>query len=156
MNQFPRTAQTLALAVLALLSFAAAPPPAGANNPKLSTAYTYTVGDDIADRMRSIFRITAGLESGTLVYYDRKDRNIVTEIIGSAADSPGAQREIEAFVAAIRDKVVGYAKRVHDLPLSDLDVTLIYYNDSGEEPPYEVVRRENGKFVVPVVKDEGE
>ncbi len=131
----------------------AAPTPADAHNPKLDSRYAYTVGDDIAWRMEGIFRITAGLEEATLVYYDRSQRNIVAEILGGADDVEGAKREISAFVEAIQQGVVGYAKKRHKIDLTDKDVTLIYYVDTDQGTPVEVVRREDGEYVVPV--DEG-
>ncbi len=126
--------------------------PAAAHNPKLSSPYVYTVGDDIARRMQGIFRVTAGLEEATLVYYDRENHNVVAEIIGGTDDVEGAEREIGAFVEAIQEGVVGYAKRQHKIDLTDKDVTLIYYVDSDEGVPAEVVRRVDGQFIVP--KDE--
>jgi len=143
----------IATAALVLLSAAwlvgGIAPPARADNKKLSEAYAYTVGDDIADRMGGLFNVVAGLEASTLVYYDRKAQNIVTYVVGSAEDVPGAKRELEAFVSAVKDYVVPYAKGAHDLVITDKDVTLIYYNDGGDASPYEVVRRENGVYKVP-------
>jgi hypothetical protein len=88
-------------------------------------------------------RRTGGLD---LVYYDRKEQNIVTYVVGSAEDVPGAKRELEAFVSAVREYVVPYAKGQHGMEMTDKDVTLIYYNDGGDSSPYEVVRRENGVY----------
>ncbi|HEU4724733.1 MAG TPA: hypothetical protein VFU59_05470 [Candidatus Eisenbacteria bacterium] len=138
-------AATLVVTALSLLPAG----PAEAGNRALGAPYAYTVGDDIARRMASIFRITAGLESATIVTYDRKSRTIVTEILGSAEEVEEAKREIEAFAQAIRERVAPYAKKHHGVVLADADVTLIFYNDTGEEPPYEIVRRENGAFVEP-------
>lgn len=129
--------------------------PAAAHNPKLSSPYVYTVGDDIARRMQGIFRVTAGLEEATLVYYDREHHNVVAEIIGNADDVEKAKREIEAFVEAIQEGVTGYAKRRHKIDLTDKDVTLIYYLDSDQGAPVEVVRREEGQYVVPKEEDNG-
>ena len=140
------------LAVLAAFGATRAP----ASNARLSSPVTYTAGDDIAERMAAIFRVTAGLEPAALVYYDRKARNLVAEILGSTDDVEGAKREVEAFVAAFRDRVAPYALKQHGIRLSDKDVTLIYHNDTGDEPPYEVVRRENGAFVVPAPDPGGE
>jgi hypothetical protein len=138
------------LVLLAVVAALTSPPsPAPAANARLSSPVTYTAGDDVAERMAAIFRVTAGLEPAALVYYDRKARNLVAEILGSTDDVEGAKREIEAFVLAIRDRVAPYALKQHGIRLSDKDVTLIYHNDTGDEPPYEVVRRENGTFVVP-------
>lgn len=120
--------------------------PARAENKKLSQNYTYMAGDDIAARMGGLFNVVAGLEASTLVYYDRKEQNIVTYVVGSAEDVPGAKRELEAFVSAVREYVVPYAKGQHGLDMTDKDVTLIYYNDGGDSSPYEVVRRENGVY----------
>ncbi len=137
----------LAGALLAGLSIAAC-----ANvihNPKLDAKYDYTVGDDIAQRTSSILRITAGIEEPTLVYYDRDHRDVVAEIIGSTDNVEGAKHEIEAIVDVIRANVLDYAKRQHHLDLTDNDVTLIYYVDSDQGVPVEVVRREKGQYVVP-------
>jgi hypothetical protein len=128
---------------------------ATAHNPKLSSKYEYTVGDDIAQRTASIFRITAGIEEPTLVYYDRNKHDVVAEIIGNTDDVEGAKREIEALVDVIRAEVVGYAKKQHGLELTDDDVTLIYYVDSDQGTPEEVVRRETGRFIVPKPETEG-
>jgi len=122
---------------------------ATAHNPKLDSKYEYTVGDDIAQRTASIFRITAGIEEPTLVYYDRQTHDVVAEIIGSTDNVEGAKREIDALVDVIKDEVVGYAKMQHKLDLTDNDVTLIYYVDSDQGVPEEVVRRERGQFIVP-------
>jgi hypothetical protein len=127
--------------------------PAWAHNADLLKKYEYTVGDAIAYRMESIFRITAGLEAATLVYYDRESQNIVAEILGGCDDAAGAKREIEAYVEAIRANVVDYAKKRHRVTLTDADVTLIYYCDSDEGVPVEVVRRENGVFVTAPTDD---
>ena len=129
--------------------------PAAAHNTKLSSPYIYTIGDDIARRMQGIFRITAGLEEATLVYYDRKSHNVVAEIIGGTDDVEAAKREIKAFVDAIQEGVVGYAKKRHKIDLTDKDVTLIYYVDSDQDLPEEVVRREEGEYVVPKEGDTG-
>ena len=99
--------------------------------------------------MQAIFRVTAGLEDATLVYYDRDDHKIVAEIIGGTDDVEAAKREIGAFVDAIRGGVVGYAKSQHKIELTEKDVTLIFYVDTDQDVPVEVVRRENGQFVVP-------
>jgi hypothetical protein len=121
---------------------------ATAHNPRLNSRYEYTVGDDIAQRTASIFRITAGIEEPTLVYYDRSAHDVVAEIIGNTDNVEGAKREIDALVDVIRAEVVGYAKKQHGLDLTDNDVTLIYYVDSDRGVPEEVVRRERGQFIV--------
>ena len=122
---------------------------ATAHNPKLSSKYEYTVGDDVAQRTASILRITAGLEEPTLVYYDREKRDIVAEIIGSTDNVEGAKSEINALMEVIRAEVVGYAKKQHNIDLTDDDVTVVYYVDSDQGTPEEVVRRERGQFVMP-------
>jgi len=122
---------------------------ATAHNPKLNSKYEYTIGDDIAQRTASIFRITAGIEEPTLVYYDRQNHDIVAEVIGNTDNVEGAKREIQGLVDVIQSDVVGYAKKQHQLDLTDNDMTLIYYVDSDQGAPEEVVRREEGRFVVP-------
>ena len=118
-----------------------------AKNGRLSEPYPYLVGDDVASRMSGIIRVVAGLEASTMVYYDRKDRTIVANVVGSASDVPGAERELDSFLQSVRQFVFPYAKRQHGLDLSDNEVTLVYYNDGGEAgAPYEVVRRENGTY----------
>lgn len=141
------------LGAAALILGAAAP--ASANNPRLSSRYVYTIGDDIAWRMQGIFRVTAGLEEATLVYYDRETHNVVAEIIGATDDVAEAKSEIEAFVVAIQEGVVGYAKRRHKIDLTDRDVTLIYYVDSDEGVPAEVVRRVDGQYIIPKRDENG-
>jgi len=128
------------------LSIAAFAGPAEAGNKRLSRSYSYMVGDDIAMRAGGFFRVVAGLEASTLVYYDRKDQYIVSYIVGSAADVEAAKREIEGFVSAVKEYVLPYANSHHGLTLAENDVTLIYFNDGGEGSPFEVVRRENGQF----------
>ncbi len=147
-----RIVPLLVLLILLALPATFRPETAGASNKRLSSPVTYTVGDDVAERMAAIFRVTAGLEPAALVYYDRKARNLVAEILGSTDDVEGAKREIEAFVQAIRERVAPYALKQHGVRLSDKDVTLVYHNDTGDEPPYEVVRRENGVFAVPATE----
>ncbi|HSQ60418.1 MAG TPA: hypothetical protein VLT84_08295 [Acidobacteriota bacterium] len=122
---------------------------AKADDAKLGKTLPYTVGDDVATRMSAIFRTTAGLPQATLVFYDRKDGDIVVHILGSTDDPVGARREIEGFVDAIATGVAPYAKGRHGVPLTERDVTFIYFNETGDEPPYEVVRRHNGDYVVP-------
>jgi len=149
-NRFWRTAT--ALAVLAGVILVGASGTAEARNKRLAAPYTYTMGDDIANRMAAIFRITAGLEPSVLVTYDRKAYNLVAEILGSTEAIDGAKREIEGFLQAFRDQVTPYARKRHGIVLSDADVTFIYYNDTGEVTPYEIVRRENGAYVEPATK----
>lgn len=132
----------------ALVLATAAPMQAEAHNKRLSESYTYTVGDDIAERVGGLFRVVAGLEASTLVYYDRKERNIVAYVVGSAFEAEGAKRELEAFVHAVREYVLTYAKSQHGFDLTDQDVTLIYFNDGGETSPFEILRRENGVYKV--------
>jgi hypothetical protein len=133
----------VALGLIALACVAAA------HNPKLNAKYEYTIGDDIAQRTASILRVAAGIEEPTLVYYDRNKQDIVAEIIGNTDNVEGAKREIDALVDVIRAEVVGYAKKQHDFDLTDNDVTLVYYVDSDQGAPEEVVRREKGQFIVP-------
>jgi hypothetical protein len=128
------------------LSIAAFAGPAEGDNKRLSQSYSYMVGDDIAMRTGGFFRVVAGLEASTLVYYDRKERNIVSYIVGSAADVEAAKREIEGFVGAVKEYVLPYAKSQHGITLVENDVTLIYFNDGGEGSPFEMVRRENGQY----------
>lgn len=130
------------------LSIAVAAIPAQGANKRLSQSYAYTVGDDVAARTGGLFRVVAGLEASTLVYYDRKAQNIVSYIVGSAGDVAGAKREIEGFVSAVKEYVVPYAKS-HGIELTENDVTLIYFNDGGDGSPYEMIRRENGKYATP-------
>lgn len=120
--------------------------PAEGGNKRLSQSYSYTVGDDVATRTAGLFRVVAGLEASTLVYYDRKEQNIVSYIVGSAEDVAAAKREIEGFVSAVKEYVLPYAKSQHGIDLSENDVTLIYFNDGGDGPPFELVRRENGQY----------
>jgi hypothetical protein len=151
MNRRTRRA-SLVLSCLVALGIVAALVPflARANNSKLSNPYPYLAGDDIAHRMGFLFRVTAGLAPAALVDYDRKAKTIVVEIIGSAEKTDGAKREIEAFTATIKDRIVPYAKERHGITLEDRDVTLIYFNDGGEgASPYEIVRRQEGKYVTP-------
>jgi len=131
---------------LAALALAAAAQPAEAGNKRLSQSYSYTVGDDIATRTAGFFRVVAGLEASTLVYYDRKAQCIVSYIVGSAEDVASAKREIEGFVSAVKEYVLPYAKGQHGIDLSENDVTLIYFNDGGDGSPFELVRRENGQY----------
>ena len=152
MNRRTRRASLVLFCLLALGIVAAFVPfLARANNSKpLSTPYPYLAGDDIAHRMGFLFRVTAGLAPAALVDYDRKAKTIVVEIIGSAEKTDGAKREIEAFTATIKDRIVPYAKERHGITLEDRDVTLIYFNDGGEgASPYEIVRRQEGKYVTP-------
>ncbi len=137
------------LAATVVLGMAVAACTAVAHNPKLDAKYEYTVGDDIAQRTASILRITAGIEEPTLVYYDRRNHDLVAEIIGNTDNVEGAKREIDAIVDVIRANVLDYAKRQHSIDLTDNDVTLIYYVDSDQGVPEEVVRREMGQFIVP-------
>jgi hypothetical protein len=134
--------------IAALLSLGTSSP-AWAHNAKLGSPYVYTVGDDIAGRMRGILRIVAGLEETTLVYYDREQHDIVAEIIGGTDKVEEAKREIAAYVDAIQQGVVGYAKKRHNIDLTDKDITLIYYVDSDQGMPEEIVRREEGRFILP-------
>src|SRR5262252_9513913 len=112
----------------------------------LSQPYTYTVGDDIASRMSGFFRVVAGLEASTQVYYDHKSGHIVADVVGSATDVDGAKRELESFLVAVRGYIAAYAKAQHGITLTPSDVTLIYHNDGGEGTPYEVVRWEDGVY----------
>lgn len=153
-NRFGKGAGTAAVlffvaAALAALGVAGVADVAEAGNARLSAPCAYTVGDDIARRMASIFRITGGLETATMVSYDRKSRTLVAEILGSTEEVEGAKREIDGFVGVVRERVAPYAKKQHGVALADADVTFIFYNDTGEEAPYEIVRRENGSFVEP-------
>jgi len=141
----PNTARSIA-AGFAALSIAAPAIPAEAGNKRLSQSYSYTVGDDIATRTAGFFRVVAGLEASTLVYYDRKEQCLVAYIVGSAADVAGAKREIEGFLSAVKEYALPYAKSQHGIPLTENDVTLIYFNDGGDGSPFEVVRRENGQY----------
>jgi hypothetical protein len=140
-------------AVLVLAGTAAIACTAAAHNPKLSSRYEYTIGDDIALRTAGVLRITAGIEEPTLVSYDRQSHDIVAEILGSTDNVEGAKREILGLVDVIKEEVVGYAKKQHNIDLTDSDVTLIYYVDSDQGAPEEVVRREKGRFVVPKAED---
>lgn len=150
----PRTRPTpLVWSCLLALGIVAALVPflARASNSKLSTPYPYLAGDDIAHHMGFLFRVSAGLTPAALVDYDRKARTITVEIIGSAEKVDGAKREIEGFTAIIKDRIAPYAKERHAIALEDRDVTLIYFNDGGEgATPYELVRRQDGKYVTPV------
>lgn len=148
MNRPTRRAPLVFTCLLAIVSVSV-PLLAGASNPKLSSPYPYLAGDDIAHRMGFLFRVTAGLTPAALVDYDRKAKIITVEIIGSAEQVDGAKREIEAFMATIRDRIVPYAKDRHGITLEDRDVTLIYFNDGGDGAPYELVRRQDGKYVTP-------
>jgi len=112
----------------------------------LSQPYSYTVGDDVASRMAGFFRVVAGLEASTQVYYDRKSGHIVADVVGSASDVEGAKRELESFLVAVRGYIAAYAKTQHGITLTAKDVTLIYHNDGGEGAPYEVVRWEDGVY----------
>jgi len=151
-----RGAPALVVALVSAAALFLAAPTAGAHNPDLQKSYTYTVGDAIAARMQGIFRVVAGLEASVLVYYDRDTRNIVAEIVGGTDDIEGAKREVGFFVEAIRVGVAPYAKKRHGITLTDQDVTLIYYNAPDEDRPFEVLRRENGAFVLPREDDGGE
>lgn len=141
-------APMIAVGIAALLLVAGAGP-AQASNKRLSQNYSYTMGDDIASRVGGLFNVVAGLEASTLVYYDRKAQNIVTYIVGSADEVAGAKREIEAFVSAVTEYLVPFAKTQYGIDMSEKDITLIYYNDGGDSSPFEVVRRENGQYKVP-------
>jgi len=74
---------------------------------------------------------------------------VVAEIIGNTDNVEGAKREIDAIVDVIKANVLDYAKRQHSIDLTDSDLTLIYYVDSDQGVPEEVVRREMGQFIVP-------
>ncbi|TMQ60701.1 MAG: hypothetical protein E6K76_01520 [Candidatus Eisenbacteria bacterium] len=137
--------------LLGLLSLAGT---AAARNPKMSSKYEYTIGDDIAQRTAGILRLSASLEEAPLVYYDREKQNVVAEIVGSTDNVEGAKHDIEGLVDVIQSEVVAYARKRHHLELTDKDVTLIYYVDSDQGTPEELVRREEGQFVVPKDEDQ--
>jgi len=145
-----------AAVLLAAAGLLLAAPAARAHNRDLSKPCEYTVGDAIAARAQSIFRNLAGLEAPTLVYYDRDASNIVVEIEGATEELEGARREIEGFIEAIRENVAVYARRRHGIVLTEMDVTLIYFNETDEDGPIEIVRREDGRFVVPKRAEEGD
>lgn len=123
---------------------------------ELSRPYSYTVGDDIAGRMAGFFRVVAGLEASTQVYYDRKTGHITADVVGSATDVEGAKRELESFLVAVRGYIAAYAKTQHGITLTAKDVTLIYHNDGGEGAPYEVVRWEDGVYKAAPIPPAGE
>lgn len=123
--------------------------PARPGNDALSKPYAYTVGDAVAARAQGIFRTLAGLESPTLVYYDRDARTIVVEIVGGADDVDGAKREIEAYVEALRESIAPAARKQFHVELRDRDVTLVYYGTNDEDAQVEVLRRENGAYITP-------
>src|SRR3989442_12431011 len=133
----------LSLGFVSVASTEAAP------NPKLSSKCEYTVGDDIAQRMAGGLRVAAGIEETPLVYYDREKQRVVAELFGSTDKVEEAKRDLGGLVEVIQTEVAGYAKRHHHVDLTDMDVTLIYYVDSDQGAPEEVVRREEGRFVVP-------
>ncbi len=143
----------LLLPLLSAACLLAAPARAGApdraGSDLLSKPYPYTVGDAVAARAQGIFRTLAGLESPTLVYYDRDTRAIVVEIVGGAEDVEGAKREIEAYVEAVRESVVPAARKHFHVELRERDVTYVYYGTNDADSQIEVVRRENGVYVVP-------
>ena len=149
MNHRPAARLATALAAALVLAWMAAPSTAPAYNKSLTKSYPYTIGDDIAARAAGIFDVVAGLQASTLAYYDRKGHNVITYVVGTAQDTLGAKREIDAFVQAVREFLVPYAKSQHAVEMSDKDVTLVYYNDGGDGAPFEVIRRENGAFKVP-------
>ncbi len=151
-----RRSRSLHAGILILAAALLAAAPAHAGNEALSKPFTYTVGDAIAARAQGIFRTLAGLETSTLVYYDRDARTITVEIVGGADEVGGAKREVEAYVVAIRESVVDYAKKQHHIALGDRDVTLIYYNPTDEGSTAEVIRREKGVYIVPKPDKEGD
>lgn len=149
MNLPPRHARLVSVCLLALgIGLTLIPLLALAGNVKLSTHYPYLVGDDIAFRMGGVFRVTAGLTPGTLISYDRKRRTVTVEIIGTSEEVDGAKREIEALASVVTERIVPYAKERHGVTLADRDVTFIYMNDGGEATPFELVRRQDGKYIV--------
>lgn len=149
-----RATRILTAAIPLVAAALLVPGPARAGNAALAKPSTYTVGDAVAARAQGILRAVAGLDASALAYYDRDARTIVVEIIGGTDDVEGAKREIEGYVDAIREKVVGYAKRQHHVDLTDRDVTFIYYNTTDEDQPVEVVRRQNGAYVIPKPAEE--
>ncbi|HYQ95691.1 MAG TPA: hypothetical protein VER38_01620 [Candidatus Eisenbacteria bacterium] len=140
---------TRVLVATLVLGFVSVVCTAAANNPKLASKYEYAIGDDIALRMAGILRISAGIEETPLVYYDREKQSVVAELFGTTDNVEGAKRDLEALVEVIQGEVAGYARRHHHVELTDKDVTLIYYVDSDQGTPEEVVRREAGRFVAP-------
>ena len=113
-----------ATAGFAVFVFAATALPAEGSNKRLSQSYAYTVGDDVAERVGGLFRVVAGLEASTLVYYDRKEQNVVSYIVGSAEDINGAKREIEAFRGIDFKKAPPLKGYVSTLPRDAAEVIL--------------------------------
>jgi hypothetical protein len=150
-----RAIRALAVGGVVVAAVAAGALGARAHDSILGQAVPYTAGDDIAARMGAIFRVTAGLPLATLVYYDREAGDIVVNILGSTEDPEAARREIEGFVEAIGTDVAVYAKSRHGVALTERDVMFVYYNETGDEPPYEVVRRVDGTYVLPGPQAEG-
>jgi len=144
-----RTAVAVAFVAAALVIAA---PPGEARNKRLSAPYTYTVGDDIALRMESVFRKAVGLEDGSMAYYDRTTFNLVVDIFGSTDDVEAAKQEMKRYLALVQEEIAPYARKRYGITLAESDVTLVFHNDTGDEPPYEVVRWENGVFTEPAAE----
>jgi len=115
--------------------------------PNLGKGYDLTLGDAIARRVADLLSLRPEFENVPVVAtYDRGAKVIELTIAGSKTDVAQAKSALEKLGKILEESVLPRVKKGFGVELEEGDFTFVYMNRKAGK---EVVRRENGKYLVP-------
>ena len=113
----------------------------------LSKVYTPTLGEMIAQTITEVLGIMKPIDAPILAVYERDEKKIELSVMGGRSSVDAAKQALDDLRAKGYPLIGYFVGADYHASLDDTDVTLIYLNrfDGYKE----VVRRENGRYVVP-------
>ena len=106
--------------------------------------YTVTLGQMVAASTTTILATLQPIDAPMMALFTGK--KIEIWVLGARSSSDGAQETLEKFQEKAWPRLVPMIQALYDVKLNDQQVTVVYRN--REEDNKEIIRRENGRYVV--------
>ncbi len=110
----------------------------------LNKAYTVTLGQMVAASATTILQTLQPIEAPMMAIFNGK--KIEIWVLGARSSPDGAKETLEKFQDKAWPRLVPMIQALYDVKLNDQQVTVVYRN-RGEDNT-EVIRRENGRYIV--------
>ena len=113
----------------------------------LSKVYAPTLGEMVAQTITQTLVVLKPIDAPILAAYDRQEKKIELAVMGSRGSVDSARQTLDELRVKGYPLIAYFVGVTYHVSVDDTDVTLVYLNRYDNYK--EVVRRENGRYVVP-------
>lgn len=113
----------------------------------LSKVYAPTLGEMVAQTITQVLVVFKPIDAPMLAVYDKGMKKVELSVMGGRNSVDGAKQSLDELREKGYPLIALVVGQTYHVSIDDADITLVYVNrlDSYKE----VVRRENGRYVVP-------